>query len=372
MKILYNIAGTRHSGGMERVLTNKANWLARHGYAVTIVTTDQHGEPPFFALDDKVQQIDLGIGYEDNNGKGLLNKLVHYPGKQRRHKKRLTQILKREKPDICISMFCNEVSFITKLRDGSKKVLEIHFSKKKRLQYGRKGLWRIADKLRSINDERLVRKFRHFIVLTEEDKTLWGSLPNIRVIPNANTFTPKLTSSLDEKKVIAVGRYTHQKGFERLIKAWAIVHKTNPDWKLEIIGDGEERQMLLQFIFDLGLSDCISLKPFTADMNSVYLGASIIAMSSRYEGLPMTLIESQAYGIPAVSFDCQCGPKDIINDGANGFLVPEGDCTSLANRLCQLIEDENLRKQMGAAAKLASKRYDEEAIMNQWEELFNA
>ncbi len=86
----------------------------------------------------------------------------------------------------------------------------------------------------------------------------------------------------------------------------------------------------------------------------------------------MTLIESQAYGIPAVSFDCQCGPKDIINDGANGFLVPEGDCTSLANRLCQLIEDENLRKQMGAAAKLASKRYDEEAIMNQWEELFNA
>lgn len=370
MKILYNIAGTCHSGGMERVLANKANWLVRQGYEVAIVTTDQRGEAPFFPLDERITCYDLGIGYEENNGKSFLNKLLHYPIKQYRHRKRLTALLQQMKPDITVSMMCNDVSFLSKIKDGSRKVLEIHFSKHKRLQYGRKGLWRWADIYRNRQEERQVRRFDHFVVLTEEDKGYWGNLPNIEVIPNARTFNPETLASLDTKRVIAVGRYTHQKGFERLIEAWNKICHQYPDWHLDIIGDGEEREQLQTLIDGYGIGDSITLCPPTTDMDAVYRGAAIVAMSSRYEGLPMILLEAQAYGLPIVSFACQCGPADVVTDGIDGFLVPEGDCDALAQKLATLMQDDAMRQRMGAAARIASERYAEEVIMKKWGSLF--
>ena len=134
MKIVYCIAGTYNSGGMERVLANKANYLVRKGYEVVIVTTDQRGQKPFFSLDQCICCYDLGINYEENNGKSFVNKLIHYPFKQWKHKKRLSALLKELKADIEISMFCNDASLLPSIQDGSRKVLEIHFSRFKRLQ----------------------------------------------------------------------------------------------------------------------------------------------------------------------------------------------------------------------------------------------
>lgn len=370
MKILYCIAGTRHSGGMERVLANKANWLVQHGYEVMIVTTDQQGEPPFFALDKRISCYDLGIGYEENNGKSFLNKLIHYPVKQFRHKKRLNTLLQQLKPDITVSMMCNDVSFLPKMKDGSKKILEIHFSKYKRLQYGRKGIWRIADIYRSKQEEKQVRRFHRFVVLTDEDKGYWGNLPNIEVIPNARTYNPTTTAMLNTKRVIAVGRYTHQKGFERLIEAWNLICRQHPDWHLDIIGDGEDRPKLQGLIDQHNIESHITLCPPTKNMDAVYREASIVAMSSRYEGLPMILLEAQAYGLPIVSFACKCGPADVVTDGVDGFLVPEGDVESLASKLTTVIEDDALRQQMGRAARIASERYAEDVVMKKWIELF--
>ena len=372
MKIIYCIAGTCHSGGMERVLANKANYLARHGYEVVIVTTDQQGLPPFFPLAEQIRCIDLGINYEENNGKSFANKLLHYPLKQYRHKKRLAAILKQEKPDITVSMFCNDAGFITRINDGSKKVLEIHFSKFKRLQYNRKGLWRLADLWRSKQDEKTVRRFDKFVVLTEEDKGYWGNLPNITVIPNANTFATPQTAALENKKVIAVGRYTHQKGFERLIEAWHILSPEFPDWRLDIIGDGEERDKLQHLIRFYHLEEQVTLASPTKSIDKVYLDASVLAMSSRYEGLPMVLIEAQAFGLPIVSFACKCGPKDIVADGETGFLVEENDIEGLARQLAKVMKDKNLRRQMGRKAKEASLRYAEDAVMAKWTVLFDS
>lgn len=370
MKILYCIAGTRHSGGMERVLTNKANWLVQHGYEVMIATTDQQGERPFFALDERIRCYDLGIGYEENNGKSFLNKLIHYPIKLFKHKKRLSTLLQQEKPDITISMMCNDVSFLPKMKDGSKKILEIHFSKYKRLQYGRKGVWRIADIYRSNQEEKQVRRFDRFVVLTEEDKGYWGNIPNIAVIPNARTYNPATTAMLNTKRVIAVGRYTHQKGFERLIDAWNLICRQHPDWHLDIIGDGEDRPQLQERIEHNNIGAHITLCAPTKDMDAVYQGASIVAMSSRYEGLPMILLEAQAYGLPIVSYACKCGPADVVTDGVDGFLVPEGDIEALASKLTTVIEDDALRQQMGQAARIASERYAEDVVMKKWIALF--
>jgi hypothetical protein len=188
MKIVYCIAGTYNSGGMERVLTDKANWLCDHGYDIAIVTTDQKGRQPFFALNDNIPCFDLKINYADNNGSSFINKLLHYPIKQCKHKRSLSKLLEKLKADIVVCMFNNDASFIYKIKDGSRKVLEIHFSKFKKLQYGRKGLWRWADKWRTKRDEKIVRHFDKFVVLTKEDASYWGSLPNITVIPNARTF----------------------------------------------------------------------------------------------------------------------------------------------------------------------------------------
>ena len=123
MKIVYCIAGTYNSGGMERVLANKANYLVKQGHEVVIVTTDQRNQRSFFPMDERIRCYDLGVNYEENNGKSFFNKLVHYPFKQRTHKKRLSQLLKELKADIVISMFCNEASLLPAVDDGSKKIL---------------------------------------------------------------------------------------------------------------------------------------------------------------------------------------------------------------------------------------------------------
>lgn len=366
MKIIYCIACTCHSGGMERVLANKANYLARHGYEIVVVTTDQRGKQPFFLLEPGIRSIDLGINYDENNGKSFLNKLLHYPLKQYRHKKRLKAVLMTERPDVTVSMFNNDAGFIPGIKDGSAKVLEIHFSKFKRLQYGRKGLWKLADRWRSKQDEKTVRKFDRFVVLTEEDKAYWGNLPNIMVIPNAISGIPAGTALLENKRVIAVGRYTYQKGFERLVDAWHLLASRFPDWKLDIIGDGEERPLLEQRIRSYGLERQVTLTRPTQEIGKVYQEASILASSSRYEGLPMVLLEAQAFGLPTVAFQCKCGPKDIVSDGMNGYLVPEGDTAGMAQRLEILMKDEALRKRMGLKAKESALRFNEEVIMKKW------
>jgi len=371
MKIVYCIAGTYNSGGMERVLTNKANFLAALGHEVLIITTDQQGRKPFFTLSPVIQYEDLDINYTENNDKGFINKLLHYPWKQRKHQKRLTGVLKRLKADIVISMFCNDVSFITNIADGSKKVLEIHFSKFKRLQYGRKGIWLFADWLRSKMDERIVRKFDRFVVLTYEDKGYWGDLPNITVIANAKNEWGDHVALLSNKQAIAVGRLDYQKGFERLLEAWLLVHKRFPDWKLKIIGDGEMRHHLEIMIALYKLDKVVELKKNISDMLSEYLDASLLVLSSRYEGLPMVLLEAMSVGLPLVSYDCKCGPRDLITDGENGFLVSEGKIPELAEKIMRLIENPLLRQQMGQAAKIKSEQYSEPVIMAQWMKLFD-
>ena len=215
----------------------------------------------------------------------------------------------------------------------------------------------------------MVRKYDKFIVLTEEDKPDWGQLNNIQVIPNANTFETEQFSLLEKKVVLAAGRYGYQKNFEDLIHAWHIVHSNNPDWILNIRGQGLDN--LQPLIDSLSLNSSISIG-HSNDMLKECLNSSIFALSSRYEGLPMVILETQACGLPTVSYTCKCGPRDIITDGENGFLVDTGDINGLAQNIIRLIEDESLRKKMGESAKMNSKRFSENVIMKKWDDLFSS
>lgn len=372
MKIAYCIPATSNSGGMERVLARKVNYLAERGYAITIITTDQRGKAPFFAFHSRIQQVDLGINYDENNGQGLLAKLLAYPRKKLLHRRRLEQCLKTLQADIVVSMFGDDADFLPQIKDGSKKVLEYHFSKLKRLQYGRTGLWRLIDQYRTKQDESTVRGYDRFIVLTEEDAGYWGKLPQIRVIPNPLPFASEVTSSCTAKRVLAVGRYDFQKNFSLLLQLWARVSPRYPDWVLEIIGDGVLRPALEEEARVLGLgASSVEFSRPTHQMQEVYLRSSIYAMTSRYEGLPMVLIEAQQMGLPIVSFACPCGPRDVIHEGVDGYLVEQGDEATFVQRLCQLMDAEEERQRMGQAARQASQRYDVDRIMNQWMQLFS-
>ena len=358
MTILYNIAATWNSGGMERALAIKANWLAAHGCKVVVITTDQRGLPSAFEMDPSIEFRDLGINYDANNGASFASKILHYPFKQVKHRCALANVLHEIKPDITISMFCNEASFLPKIKDGSRKVLEIHFSRFKKLQYGRKGLWALADRWRYCADARIAAKYDKFVVLTEEDRGYWAGLDNIEVIPNARTFSFEKPSSCSSHQVLAVGRYTYQKGFDLLLEAWKKIDTNG--WILRIAGSGE----------DLGpVPENVITGP-SADIKQEYLNSSILAMSSRYEGLPMVLLEAQAAGLPIVSFLCKCGPRDIVEEGVSGFLVPERDTSALAVKLKELMDDESMRQRMGATAYKASERFDIESIMKKWVDLF--
>lgn len=371
MKIVYCHCSLYNPGGMERVLLNKVRWLAKAGHEVVIVTTDQQNHSPFYEFPQGVRLIDLGINYSLDNFEPLYKRIPSYMRKRRMHRHRLTELLMRECPDITISLYPSESSFIPEIKDGSKKILELHFNRYFRLQYGRKGLTGLIDRYRSRKDESIARKFDSFVVLTEEDKTYWGNMPNISVIPNAALSMP-LKSDCTAKRVIAVGRLDYQKGFDRLINVWELVKKNSASegWRLEIFGQGEWLDMLEDMIQSKGLSDSTKLNVPTDEIAKEYAGSSILAMTSHYEGFPMVMIEAMSAGLPVVTFDYKCGPRDIISDGIDGLIVPDGDLNAFADTLLQLMTDNERRRKIGRAATKVIDRYAEDTVMLQWTSLF--
>lgn len=373
MKLIYCIHSVYNPGGMERVLLNKVSYLVSHyGWDIAIVTTNQNQRPPFYKFPEGVRMIDLGINYSSGESEGAFGKICAYFQKRKLHRVRLQQCLEQEKADVVISLFPSESSFIPKIKDGSKKVLELHFNKYFRIQYKRTGLIGLLDRLRTKLDERLVRQFDKFVVLTEEDKGYWGELSNIEVVPNAVRPTDGRVSDVTRKRVMAVGRLDYQKGFDRLIKAWDIVAK-NPsltEWKLDIYGQGEWQDMLEGMINERNLRDRVKINHPTNSINDEYLASSLIAMTSNYEGFGMVLVEAMSRGVPAVSFDCVCGPSDIISHEENGLLVKNGDIEALADAMMRVMRDEDLRKRMSKNAVLVSQKYSEEVIMKKWVDLF--
>lgn len=374
MRLVYCIHSTYNPGGMERVLLNKVRYLvAKGGYEISVVTTDQKGRPSFYPFPKEVKMTDLDINYTDDKFKDPLTKITGYFRRKRLHKQRLTAYLKEAKADIVISLYPCESSFIPSINDGSKKILEFHQCKLVRLCYDRKGIIGLTDRIRTRMDERMVRKFDRFVVLTEEDKNYWGDLPNILVIPNAALAIPDKKSDLSAKRVIAVGRFDHQKAFDRLIKAWSLISPANRSgWRLDIFGQGEWENMLKNMISDLGLSDSVRVNRPTQSIFDEYAASSFLAMTSHYEGFPMVMIEAMACGLPVVTFDYPCGPKDIITDGVDGLIVKDGDLKAFADAMEKLMGDENLLETLASNAPKVVDRYSETKVMEQWENCFRS
>lgn len=372
MKIVYCHCSVYNPGGMERVLLNKVRWLSeRLGWEVIVVTTDQQGRPPFYGFPAEVRFYDLGINYSLDNTLPTIRRIPSYLRKRRLHRRRLSELLMRERPDVTVSLYPSESSFIPDIKDGSRKVLELHFNRYFRLQYGRTGLAGLIDRLRCRHDVALASRFDRFVVLTQEDKGYWGDMSNIVVIPNAALPMPML-SDCGAKRVIAVGRLDYQKGFDRLVDVWDRVCRDRraDGWRLDIFGQGEWLTMLEHMIAERGLSERMAVNAPTCDIASEYADSSILAMTSHYEGFPMVMIEAMSAGLPVVTFDYKCGPRDIITSGKDGVIVADGDNDAFADALLKLMADADMRRAMGCNATEVTGRYSEDRVMGMWTDLF--
>lgn len=374
LKIVYCTPGLYIAGGVERVLTQKANYFADVlGYDITIILTDGKGKPLFYPLSEKVKVINLGIDFDDLWAHSFFGQILPYLKKQRVFKKKLTELLMRIRPDITVSLLRREINFLTKIQDGSKKVGELHVNRKKYRYYEAYNTNFIKETFAKFWMKNLIghlRKLDRFVVLTEEDREAWPEIADVVAIPDPLPFFPSEQSPLTAKRVIAVGRYEYQKGFDLLIQAWATVEKQCADWTLDVFGHGDRRDYDAM-IDRLGIdrSRCRLNGP-TDHIQEEYLHSSVFAFSSRYEGFGMVLIEAMACGVPAVSFGCPCGPKDIIRDGEDGILVANGDVDAFAKALIAMIQDDQMRERMAQNAHRNVMRYMMEEISRKWEFLF--
>ena len=277
----------------------------------------------------------------------------------------------KAKPDVVVSLYSHEMSYLLNIKDGSVKILECHFTKNRYLKGVRSGLLSLVDRISFCKTQNLISKFEKFIVLTEADKREWA-VKNTIVIPNSLTFTSNSDNTLCSKMIVSVGRLVYEKGFDRLIDIWAKFRISHPDWFLNIIGDGVLKSQLLKIIVEKGLHGSIRIISATKNIQAIYEEASILLMTSRNEGLGMVLIEAQSCGVPVVAYNCPHGPSEIINNGIDGFLVEDGNSDEFVRKLSLLADDDMLRLKMGQYSKINSRRFCEDLIMEKWDSLFKS
>lgn len=233
----------------------------------------------------------------------------------------------------------------------------------------------LATHREELRDE-IARRYRGLdvlVTLVEQDRAeyqaLLGDAVRVVCIPNAVPQLPGPRAALDERGVVAVGRLTRQKGFDRLIRAFDEVARTYPDWTLRICGTGRQRRRLERIIKRRGLDGRVLLLGPVEHIEEQLARASVFALSSRFEGMPLALIEAMSKGLPVVAFDCPTGPAEVIEDGRSGLLVPDGDIDGLARALMAVIGDESLRRELGRGAAARASDFSMDAVGQRWDAL---
>ena len=376
LKIVYVTPALYMAGGVERVLTLKANYFAEHyGYDITIILTEGKDKPLFYPLSDKIKVINLNIGFEELWMCSFLKKIFVYLKKQHQYKKALTNELMRLRPDITISLLRREINFINDIKDGSRKIGELHVNRANYRNFKTENvriLKRVFAKFWSANLVSHLKKLDKLVVLTEKDCEAWTELNNVVVIPDPLSFVPKSVSPLTEKRVVAIARYSHEKGIDLLLKAWAIAEKKTDDWRLDVFGDGD-RTTYEKLINELSIDrNRCQLHGRTNNVEQEYVNSSLFVLSSRFEGFGMVLTEAMACGLPVVSFDCPWGPRSIITNHEDGLLVENGNIEALAEGLLCVITDDSLRHSMSNAGFKNVQRFGIGQIAEQWKVLFES
>ncbi|NRT17055.1 glycosyltransferase involved in cell wall biosynthesis [Flavobacterium sp. 28A] len=358
MKLLYIIPNINNEGGVARTLAIKTKVLIeKWNYEVHILTQNNGNSTPFYDFDDKIIFHDMIL-------KGNLFQFLNT------YRKSLLRLIVLVKPDVVIvsdnGLKAFAIPFLIKSEVPI--VFECHGSRY--IEESKEKYWLLSKGLRFLkyNFKSFgAKKFTKFVALSNESLAEWD-LNNSIVIPNPSWLQPKKQAELKNKKVIAVARNSYEKGLDRLLLIWQKLAIKYPDWVLEIYG--KEVTSLKVVGEKLGIDSSVSFYEPVQNIAAKYEEASIFVMTSRQEGFPMVLIEAISSGLPCIAYDCPCGPRAIIKNDVDGFLIPDGDEDVFVEKLHQLMQEEELRKLFGSKAAKSVAQYNSNSIMKQWNELF--
>lgn len=368
MKILYVHDTMAQWGGIQRIFADKMNCLAAMpGYEVCMLTYNQGSHELTYRLDSRVLYEDLQV---------LTHLQYRYHGLRRlwerwKRNRRLAAQLKRRinemSPDIIVSSTSYHLQTLLRLNGTWKLIVESHIG------FGLGDDHKSSDWKSRLRDRKLLSLMRRadvLVTITKGDAEQWRKyIPRVETIPNIVSLnTTGDVSDCTSKQVVFVARLTHQKAIPDLLRIWHLVNSRYPDWQLAVYGEGPEQETLQKAIGASG--DNIVLHSPVSNIHDVYRASSILLMTSYYEAFGLVLAEAMSCGIPVVAFDSPYGPAEIITDGTDGFLVRNRNVEEYARRVCQLIADAGLRKQMGEAAVRSSQRFASEKIMPLWTQLF--
>ena len=374
-KIVFCTPALYSAGGVERVVSYKASYFAEQlGYDVTIIVTEGNGRDCYFQLSDKVKVINFELGFEALWQASFAKKIILYLTKQRQYKKLLKRELMCIRPDFTITTLRREINFLSDIPDGSKKIGELHVDRAnyRNLATNKQNpIKQVFSRWWSNSLLDHIRRLDKMVLLTDSAMYDWPELDNKIKISDPLPFLIDEKSSLLCKRIISIGRFDYEKGNDLLLQVWKKVEKQMPDWQLDIYGNGNREPYLLQMRqLEIDSSRCHLYEPIN-DVKKEYLNSSVFVLPSRYEGFGLVLIEAMGCGVPVVSFDCENGPRSIITNGADGFLIPTFDIDAFADKLLLLMRDENLRRQMGEKAQKSAAKYDIDSIGLQWKQLFD-
>lgn len=367
MKIVYITDAFAVWGGMERVLADKMNVLSgQYGWDVTLLTVNQGAHPLTYELNPSVRHVDLGVRMHLQYQYQGFRRLLKRRYLEKILKERMRQVLQEIRPDVIVCVKLDFVGVVEEVKGDKPLIVESHtLCKSEKMDEA--GLLRRLY-IRFI--KRSIRKADDVVALTEGDAADWRHYNNkVRAIPNVVHLNDSNSyASCEQKSVIYVGRFSKQKDINSLLNIWEVIHKQYPEWQLEIFGEGELKEYYHSKIKVMNAN--IHVYEPTANIMEIYREHSILLLTSMYEPFGLVLPEAMSCGLPVVAFDCPYGPADIITDGVDGFLVKDRNIDLFAQRVCQLIENYDLRVEMGKAGIVSSQRYRSEVIMPQWVNLF--
>lgn len=354
MKLCFIAADITFKGGIEKVTCNLANELIKE-YEVTIISYFKSNDNINFYLDKEVKVKYITTEKYDGSP-GSIKRLFKFM----KIFFRVNFYLKKQKSDYIIAQGMPVALMLFPLNFMKNKVIaceHVHYD-----YYNEIIKW-IRNKL--------YKYYYKVVVLTSKDKEKFEkNLDNVEYIPNYISKISEKKSLLNNKVIISVGRLEEQKGYDILIEICSKLLPDYPEWKLKIFGEGNLRKKLEEQIRKNNMGNQILLMGTTNEIEKEYLKSDIYVMSSRFEGMPMVLLEASSYGLPLISFDCPNGPSDIIEDSVNGYLVRNFDKEEMLRKTEKLINDENLRIKISQNTKSKILNFEKKNILEKWRDLF--
>jgi len=362
-KIIFCVRNMEMVGGKERAVANIASALSDH-HSIAILNLEGSTKS-FYSLDPKIKLFSLHALNFLGRPKGLKTAWLFFTGIRA-----IGRFIQREKPDLLIGndFLINIMLVLAKLFTGSKVNIVgwEHVTLEEPIIGSR-------PRLRALRDF-FYKKLKRLVVITQSDmsfcekKSIHSSL-----IPYPQSFPFHDTIDYGQKCILTIARLSYQKGIDLYLQLIGSLRDHLDGWRFMLVAkeDDISRTQLEQMISQYGVMDFIDVEAPSSDVTKFYKRASIFLLTSRYEGLPITLIEAQTCGLPCISFDCKTGPAEIIHSGKDGYVVPVFDVQEMGRCLIKLINDEDLRRSMGCHAKKAAERFERAHVITSWRQLIN-